>query len=216
MTKASTALQSILTTYPITPSQLTTALQIPTPTFTAWLQGYIDPPVDRLAALISALHRLNPQAAEDFIQRYLEDANSPIFPPSLPPSQSLNIAALARLFNDTTNSYKYLFFLSLLDILRRHQFQIAAPIPLQDLIIEMLANAWFPHTYFKLSFGRQDKIAQQLDAPALVVEDPIIQFKDPDKTLLRQAIAHPPPIPPGPGRRNAPTGGNRHSPGESN
>jgi hypothetical protein len=57
------------------------------------------------------------------------------------------------------------------------------------LIIEMLANAWFPHTYFKLSFGRQDKIAQQLDALALVVEDPIIQFKDPDKTLLRQAIA---------------------------
>ena len=41
----------------------------------------------------------------------------------------------------------------------------------------------------QLSFGRQDKIAQQLDALALVVEDPIIQFKDPDKTLLRQAIA---------------------------
>jgi hypothetical protein len=37
MTKASTALQSILTTYPITPSQLTTALQISTPTFTDWL-----------------------------------------------------------------------------------------------------------------------------------------------------------------------------------
>jgi hypothetical protein len=49
---------------------------------------------------------------------------------------------------------------------------------------------WFPHTYFKLSFGSQDKIAQQLDALALVVEDPIIQFKDPDKTLLRQAIAN--------------------------
>ncbi|XGB41814.1 MAG: hypothetical protein LVS60_16550 [Nodosilinea sp. LVE1205-7] len=45
------------------------------------------------------------------------------------------------------------------DILRRHQFQITAPIPLQDLIIEMLANAWFPHSYFKLSCGSQDKIA---------------------------------------------------------
>jgi hypothetical protein len=53
----------------------------------------------------------------------------------------------------------------------------------------MLANAWFPHTYFKLSFGRQDKIAQQLDALTLVIEDPIIQFKGPDKTLLRPAIA---------------------------
>ena len=51
------------------------------------------------------------------------------------------------------------------------------------------ANAWFPHTYFKLSCGSHDKIAQQLDALTLVIEDPIIQFKDPDKTLLRQAIA---------------------------
>ncbi|HEY9751310.1 MAG TPA: hypothetical protein V6C46_00025, partial [Coleofasciculaceae cyanobacterium] len=53
----------------------------------------------------------------------------------------------------------------------------------------MLANAWFPHSYFKLSFGSQDKIAQQLDALALVVKAPVVQFKDPDKTLLRQAIA---------------------------
>ena len=58
----------------------------------------------------------------------------------------------------------------------------------------MLANAWFSHAYFKLSFGRQDKIAQQLDALALVVEDPIIQFKDSDKTLLRQATRYPLPL----------------------
>ncbi len=86
--------------------------------------------------------------------------------------------------NDTTNAYKYLFFLSLLDILRRHQFQITAPIPFSDLIVEMLANAWFPHSYFKLSFGSQDKIAQHHDALALVVEALVVQFKDPDKTLL--------------------------------
>ncbi|MFM7326004.1 MAG: hypothetical protein ACKO4L_13980, partial [Nodosilinea sp.] len=154
----------ILTTYPITPTQLTTA------TFTAWLQGHLDPPADRLAALISTLHQLNPQAAEDVIQLYLEEANPPSFSPTpLPPSDSLNIPALARLFNDTTNAYKYLFFLSLLDILRRHHFQPTSPIAFFDLIVEMLANAWFPHSYFKLSFGSQDKIAQQLDALALVI-----------------------------------------------
>ena len=53
----------------------------------------------------------------------------------------------------------------------------------------MLANAWFPHRDFKLSFGSQDNIAQPLDALALGVEAPVVQFKDPDKTLLRQAIA---------------------------
>ena len=103
MTKASTALHHILTTHPITPTQLTTA----------WLQGHIDPPTDRLAALISTLHHLNPQAAEDVIQLYLEEANPPIFSPTpLPASDSLNISALAWLFNHTTNAYKCLFFLS--------------------------------------------------------------------------------------------------------
>jgi hypothetical protein len=84
----------------------------------------------------------------------------PPAPTPLPPSPSLNIAALARLFNDTTNSYKYLFFLSLLDILRRHPCQPTSPITFFDLIVEMLANAWFPHRDSKLSFGSQDKIAQ--------------------------------------------------------
>jgi len=53
----------------------------------------------------------------------------------------------------------------------------------------MLANAWFPYTFFKLSFGTQDKIAQKLDSLDLVIEQPIIQFRDTDKKLLRQAIA---------------------------
>jgi hypothetical protein len=30
-------------------------------------------------------------------------------------------------------------------------------------IKEILANAWYPHTYFKLSFGLQDKISDKLD-----------------------------------------------------
>lgn len=53
----------------------------------------------------------------------------------------------------------------------------------------MLANKWFPHTFFRLSFGKQDKIAQKLDALELVIEEPILQFKDTDKTLLRKTIA---------------------------
>ncbi|MFM7326276.1 MAG: hypothetical protein ACKO4L_15390, partial [Nodosilinea sp.] len=130
------------------------------------------------------MHQLNPQAAEDVIQLYLEEANPPISSPTpLPPSESLNIPALARLFNDTTNAYKYLFFLSLLDILRRHPCQPTSPIAFSDLIVEMLAHAWFPHSDCKLSFGSQDKITQQLDALALVVEAPVVQFKDADKTL---------------------------------
>lgn len=106
----------------------------------------------------------------------------------LPGSSQVNVLALARLFADTTNSYKYLFFLSLLDILRRNHFTIES-VDFETLIVEMLANAWFPHTFFKLSFGSQDKIAQKLDSLSLIVDEPIICFRDTDKTLLRQTIS---------------------------
>ncbi len=71
-------------------------------------------------------------------------------------------------------------------------WQLHPEIAFPDLIVEILANAWFPHSDFKLSCGSQDKIPQQLDTLALVVEAPVVQFKDPDKTRLRQAIAEPP------------------------
>lgn len=107
----------------------------------------------------------------------------------LPDSNKVNVATLTRLFAKTTNSYKYLFFLSLLDIMRRRRFEATEPIGFQDLIVEMLANAWFPHTFFKLSFGTQDQVAQKLDALELIITEPIIRFRDTDKTLLRGAIA---------------------------
>ncbi|WP_434222552.1 hypothetical protein ACOKW7_08110 [Limnospira platensis CENA597] len=106
----------------------------------------------------------------------------------LPNSDNLNIAALSALFVHTTNSYKYLFFWSLLDILARQNFHKSLSISFREIIIEMLANAWYPHNYFKLSFGSQDKIADKLDALELKVGEPILKFRDPDKKLLRTTI----------------------------
>lgn len=107
----------------------------------------------------------------------------------LPTSDEVNVAALSRLFTDTTNSYKYVFFISLLDILVRRKFDISEPITFRELIIEMLANTWYPHTYFKLSFGIQDKVTETLDSLALEITEPILKFTDTDKKLLRETIA---------------------------
>ncbi len=108
---------------------------------------------------------------------------------NLPNSDGLNISALSGLFESTTNSYKYLYFLSLLDILKRENFDILSPISFQNIIVEMLANAWYPHNYFKLSFGTQDRIANKLDSLELKITEPIFKFKDTDKKLLRTAIS---------------------------
>ncbi|TVR66004.1 MAG: hypothetical protein EA420_02165 [Candidatus Competibacteraceae bacterium] len=89
---------------------------------------------------------------------------TPGAPRPLPAADHLNIGALAGLFRHTTNSYKYLFFIALLDLLKRHRFDAERPYTYTEITVEMLAIAWFAHTFFKLSFGAQDKIAEKLDA----------------------------------------------------
>lgn len=77
----------------------------------------------------------------------------------LPHSDQLDIAALSRLFRNKATSYKYLFFLSLLTLLKDRDFEIDDGISLRDIEIEMLVTAWYPNVFSKLSFGIQDKIA---------------------------------------------------------
>ncbi|WP_204104299.1 MULTISPECIES: HNH endonuclease domain-containing protein [Spirulina sp. CCY15215] len=107
---------------------------------------------------------------------------------SLPNSRTLNISALSGLFNSTTNSYKYLYFLSLLDIIKRSKFDDLKAITFRDIIVEMLANAWYPNNYFKLSFGTQDQIANKLNSLNLEITEPILKFKDPNKKILIKII----------------------------
>ncbi|WP_201345787.1 HNH endonuclease domain-containing protein [Thiohalobacter sp. COW1] len=76
---------------------------------------------------------------------------------NLPESDRVNIGALSALFRQRTNSYKYLFFIALL----RHTQR--SSVDLKTLGVEMLSIAWYPHVYFHLSFGIQDKIGKALD-----------------------------------------------------
>jgi hypothetical protein len=71
----------------------------------------------------------------------------------LPYSDKLPIEKLSVCFSDTTNAYKFYWFLSILD----HLLENGNPnIAFKDIAIRMIANAWYPLDYFKLSFGKQD------------------------------------------------------------
>ncbi|MCL6433944.1 MAG: hypothetical protein K6T90_06930 [Leptolyngbyaceae cyanobacterium HOT.MB2.61] len=106
----------------------------------------------------------------------------------LPDSESLDIATFSRLLDDTTNSYKFLFFLSLLDILSSRLFSVASPIGLKDLAVEMLVNAWYPHSVFRLSFGLQDMVAEKLDSLELNFDESLLKITEGNKTIVREAI----------------------------
>jgi transcriptional regulator with XRE-family HTH domain len=198
MKRVSQALQAVLAAYGIKQSQIAGQLDIDCPTVFRWYHGQTDPSGETIAAITNALREIEPRAAGDFVRAFLGEVSDsriitidnsvPVEPRSLPPSDRVNVAALVQLFSNTTNSYKYLFCLSLLDILKRRQFDILSPISFLELSIEMLANAWYPHTYFRLSFGRQDRIADKLDALDLSITEPILKFTDTDKQQLRRTI----------------------------
>lgn len=71
----------------------------------------------------------------------------------LPEDDQLDIGKLAAIFADTTNSYKFYWFLAILDSLRQNGQPI---ISMRELSLRMVATAWYPLDYFKLSFGKQD------------------------------------------------------------
>lgn len=191
MGKAGQALRQVLKTHKISQSTLALNLGVERSIVFRWYHEQTDPTAETVAQIVHALQIINTSAAKDFIQVYLGDLTQKVnatISQDLPPSERVNVSVLSQIFDNTTNSYKYLFFLSILDILRRRNFDTLSPISFQEIIIEMLANAWYPHNYFKLSFGTQDQIANKLDSLNLAIGEPILQFRDPDKKLLRKTI----------------------------
>ncbi len=77
----------------------------------------------------------------------------------LPSSNILPIENLSGVFNNTTNSYKFYWFLAILEKIKNTESENFL---IDELIIEMIASAWYPIDFFKLSFGRQDKLSQTI------------------------------------------------------
>ena len=72
----------------------------------------------------------------------------------LPNTDEIDVPSLSKVFNDTTNSYKFYWFLGILDSLKRSD---NPRIPMLDLSLQMVAKVWYPLDYYRLSFGTQDQ-----------------------------------------------------------
>ena len=107
---------------------------------------------------------------------------------SLPFSEDLDVSTFSRLLDNTTNSYKFIFLLSLLDLLSSRFFKTSSPIPLKDIAIEMLVNAWYPHSVFRLSFGSQDLVTRSLDDLNLELSGSSLKITEGNKKILRDTI----------------------------
>ncbi|MFD1292606.1 hypothetical protein ACFQ5N_02050 [Lutibacter holmesii] len=59
-----------------------------------------------------------------------------------------------KVFSNTTNSYKYYWWLSIVEIcLEKDKKSIS----FYEITLKVISKLWYPVNYFKLSFGSQDK-----------------------------------------------------------
>ena len=72
----------------------------------------------------------------------------------LPISFTLPIDKLAGCFGNTTASYKFYWFLSLIQSIEKGKKKIER----RELYARMVANAWYSVNYFNLSLGKQDSL----------------------------------------------------------
>ena len=73
----------------------------------------------------------------------------------VPKSHYISTAKLGNVFNDTTATYKFYWFLSIIQL---HTTERRSSFSVWDIISRMVANAWYPINYFRLSFGYSDSL----------------------------------------------------------
>lgn len=73
----------------------------------------------------------------------------------IPSSTILTTRCLNRVFDNTTATYKHYWFLGILELFVK---QGKTRISMREMAISMIANAWYPINYFRLSFGKSESL----------------------------------------------------------
>jgi len=77
----------------------------------------------------------------------------------IPQSQILTTRHLNRVFDKTVATYKYYWFLGILDLYVK---QGKTRMDVWEIMISMVANAWYPVNYFRLSFGKSESLYEAI------------------------------------------------------
>jgi HNH endonuclease len=77
----------------------------------------------------------------------------------LPFNYGLPVNLLAACFNNTSATYKYYWFLSIIQSIEGGSTTIQK----KDLFARMISNAWYTVNYFHISFGKQDRLQRAIE-----------------------------------------------------
>jgi hypothetical protein len=77
----------------------------------------------------------------------------------LPNNENLPVDKLAAIFNSTTTTYKYYWFLSILEQIEIGKKEITK----REIFEGMISQAWYTVHYFHISLGKQDKLQESVE-----------------------------------------------------
>jgi hypothetical protein len=77
----------------------------------------------------------------------------------IPYNENLPVAKLAAIFNNTTTTYKYYWFLSILEQIEIGKKEITK----REIFEGMISQAWYTVNYFHISLGKQDKLQESVE-----------------------------------------------------
>ena len=99
----------------------------------------------------------------------------------LPDNHKLPIPALAAIFVNTSATYKFYWFVAMMEIVVKER---RTKMSFLEIIAGMVAESWYPIHYFKLSFGKSDSLYVQSLALQQELNIPI----DADKKKIKQLL----------------------------
>lgn len=95
---------------------------------------------------------------------------------------------IIKVFESTTNSYKYYWWYAILQLVKKKENQ---NFNLDEIAIQMIVLAWYPVNYYKISLGKQDQLTAYIKELKIhfselkedIKEDDLFHFLNKNKNL---------------------------------
>ena len=78
----------------------------------------------------------------------------------LPSEGIVDVARLSRIYDNTTATYKFYWFVSIINLISANPDRRV--FSFEEIIAGMIAEAWYPIHYFRLSFGKLDSLESNI------------------------------------------------------
>ena len=100
----------------------------------------------------------------------------------LPSEGIVDVARLSRIYDNTTATYKFYWFVSIINLISANPDRRV--FSFEEIIAGMIADAWYPIHFFRLSFGKLDSLESNIFEIQRILDIPI----DANKDVVRETI----------------------------